>query len=294
MGFEPDSPALDCRAGHAAMIARRTTLLRSPADLPPPVILLGMHRSGTSILARMLRACGLFLGRNLDNHYEPGYFRRVNDALLNRAGSSWSQPEEYRGRRGDPDFHRESVEFVRRSVDRDFAGRFFTLAQRIPLLGDPLPHWGWKEPRTCLSMGVWNELFPEARLIHIVRHPLDVALSLRRREEERQALGKKPLPWNADLAHGLALWEAYVSDLLELRTCHERYLELRYEDLVDAPRQRLVEVARFAGLPDDAARLDTAAGLAEGDRARRYEDSRWAEWRERAAALPSARELKYE
>jgi hypothetical protein len=246
--------------------AKGLLFVRSHRDLPPPVILLGMHRSGTSILSEMLRECGLFIGRELDSHYESPYFRRFNNELLSRAGSSWANPWAYLVRRADPAFHRSCRGWAERCLEGTFGAQFLGLKHRTSLFGGRTWAWGWKDPRTCLTMPVWNEIYPDARLVHITRHPLDVAISLQRREEQRRELGKRPQPENADLDHCLRLWETYVGESLKLREQRGRYSELRYEDLVRDPRGGLERIVEECYRP----------------------------WRDRVAGLPSAVELGYE
>ncbi|MBW1793701.1 MAG: sulfotransferase [Deltaproteobacteria bacterium] len=43
------------------------------------------------------------------------------------------------------------------------------------------PFWGWKDPRTTLTLPLWLKLFPKARIIHVIRNGIDSALSLWRR-----------------------------------------------------------------------------------------------------------------
>ena len=63
-------------------------------------------------------------------------------------------------------------------------------------------HWGFKDPRTCLTAAYWLDLEPELRFIICVRHPLEVALSLKRRNQNSYSLG-------------LALWERYYATVLD-------------------------------------------------------------------------------
>src|SRR3954447_12291065 len=60
--------------------------------LRPPVILLGMHRSGTSLIARLLDELGLFQGAELQEDHESTYFLETNDQLMRRSGASWDNP----------------------------------------------------------------------------------------------------------------------------------------------------------------------------------------------------------
>src|SRR5690242_7355330 len=65
-----------------------------------PVCILGMHRSGTSMITRLLNLCGLYLGReevlnpphlqdNPDGYWEHALFVSLNDEILASFGGSW-------------------------------------------------------------------------------------------------------------------------------------------------------------------------------------------------------------
>src|SRR5947209_20224574 len=76
----------------------------------------GAHRSGTSMLARLLHTCGLYLGPesdlvpgradNPDGFWENRWFVALNDEVLNEVGGAWDvQPkaaEDFNNRRRDP------------------------------------------------------------------------------------------------------------------------------------------------------------------------------------------------
>jgi len=47
-----------------------------------PIIIIGMSRSGTSMLTRMLDELGLFVGKKLTKNHEALFFRKINDWLL--------------------------------------------------------------------------------------------------------------------------------------------------------------------------------------------------------------------
>ena len=58
-----------------------------------PVILLGMHRSGTAMIARLLDALGLFQGSELQEDHESTWFLEINDLLLRRVNAAWDNPD---------------------------------------------------------------------------------------------------------------------------------------------------------------------------------------------------------
>jgi hypothetical protein len=131
------------------------------------VSILGMHRSGTSCLTGCLQECGLNLGDvvthtfdNLKGNRESLKIRAVNNAVLAFNRGSWKSPP-------------EKVTWddeLRRARDEIIASYA------------PMRTWGFKDPRTLLTLPFWLEALPALRLIGTFRHPLAVADSLFRRD----------------------------------------------------------------------------------------------------------------
>lgn len=268
-------------------------MITSHTNLPPPVIVLGMHRSGTSLLTEMLQACGLFIGRRYDHHFETPFFQRLNLECLRAAGATWYQPEPFLQRRkSDPAFDGECLALLQRRLDSRFAMKYLGWRQATGIGAAPISAWGWKDPRTCLTADLWSRIFPEARLLHVVRHPLDVAISLERREVKRREEGHAPIPENTDLEHNLRLWDVHVE---ACRQCEpgNAYFEIRYETLIADPETELRRIAPFCRLEPAPEQLRAAAAIADGTRTRRFDDARYAPWLARLAEMPLARELGY-
>lgn len=152
------------------------------------VLILGMHRSGTSCLTGMLEQAGLPLGEvntvsrhNRKGNRENNEVMRLNDAVLAASGGGWDQPPA--ALRWD-DGHR---------------------AERDRLIGRHREQglWGLKDPRMLLVLPFWREGLAAVTLVGTVRHPLAVARSL----EARSGI---------DIATGVALWQHYATRLLDL------------------------------------------------------------------------------
>jgi GNAT superfamily N-acetyltransferase len=146
--------------------------------------------------------------------------------------------------------------------------------------------WGWKDPRTTFTLPVWTDVFPEARVIHVLRHGVDVAASLRARH--RRALARRAEAFRrrrpiysvwakrtgftdslrcATLEGGFSLWEEYVDQGRALvQDLGSRALELRYEDLLEDPVGRLRDLAVFCGLAPTHLRLTEAGGAVDARR----------------------------
>ena len=59
-----------------------------------PVVVVGMHRSGTSIVAEMLSELGVHMGHFQDTNHEPRVYVALNNWILRQAGTSWEYPLE--------------------------------------------------------------------------------------------------------------------------------------------------------------------------------------------------------
>ena len=180
------------------------------------LIVLGMHRSGTSALTGALNRCGVWLGSEFDltgaNRENPkGFFERkdvraVCDALLRSVDSDWWKIAEFR------------IEAIPQG-DLIKCGRAFQ--EVIAKLGRQSSTWAIKEPRLCLLFPALQSYIPHPVCILMHRNPLEVARSLR----VRNGFG---------LAEGLALWEAYNLYALRASQGFRRVL-ISYEELRSAP-----------------------------------------------------------
>jgi hypothetical protein len=198
------------------------------------VVVLGMHRSGTSATTRALGLLGASLGppANLGKFWENQVMRRPNEQLLEAFGGGWECPPELpEGWVGSPE-----------------AKALVPEARAALAEYGSAPVFVWKDPRTCMTLPFWLELLDEPPVIVIVhRHPSEVAASLRTRN-------------HLTTAHGYALWERFNGDALRnavgLRTVMFEYRTLLAEP--QATMQRLVDaLARWGvDLPRDPASTD--------------------------------------
>jgi hypothetical protein len=158
------------------------------------VVIIGMHRSGTSAVANAVARLGFALPDETDlitpgpynerGYWESRRFVTYNDRILRYLGGTWSSPPK-------PPLGWEdskSTELVElRSGARDFSLREFTE-----------PHMVLKDPRLCLVLPLWRQVFDRPPVaVMVLRDPLEVARSLVRRND-------------FPISFGLALWRRYV------------------------------------------------------------------------------------
>lgn len=134
------------------------------------ICLTGMGRSGTSLMASYLRACGVSMGENLLGplrgnplgHFEDLDFLNFHKKLLKDNGSSlYSQRRDLRDLSVSEETSRSAVSLIQAR----------NLQHRV---------WGWKDPRTTLFLRFWAEIEPSIRFIFMYRDPMNVVASLAR------------------------------------------------------------------------------------------------------------------
>jgi len=143
-----------------------------------PVIITGMHRSGTSLVASFLRALGIHLGERLlpaDRTNSGGYFEDVDFLALQSRMLQEATHENDGG-------HRDWGWTESEQIDRTRFSAYTQVASDLAAArGRQRELWGWKDPRTTLLLDFWNEIF-EGRALYVLvyRFPWEVADSMQR------------------------------------------------------------------------------------------------------------------
>lgn len=209
-----------------------------PAYDPGPmqIIILGMHRSGTSAATGLLTSMGAYFGP--DSAAMPaqpdnprGFWERADvvaadDVLLAAAGAAWNTPLRYE-REKVPRALLDAILPRMRAIAGDLSDRPVSVV---------------KDPRMCLTLREWAPLFPRPVCVFLHRNPLAIARSLQKRGD-------------CSIMTGLALWEAYVRAALR-NVRGLPLVALRYDRLLEAPAEelgRLLEALRAIGPVGDLA-----------------------------------------
>jgi len=205
------------------------------------IIVLGMHRSGTSALAAGLERLGASLGHNLfstDTNNSKGYFENkdiveFNNRLLKALKGSWDNPL-LDGRKA-----LEQVNDLNIWYDEAL------LILKNNFSKDKL--WAIKDPRICFLLPFWQKVFSLYGLskeniyyVNIVRNPLEVALSI----NKRHLSDPVKYPFGEDLEQSMFLWlSSHYQALCNLNSSNN--FMLLYENILDDPQKEFSRLSKF-------------------------------------------------
>ena len=191
-----------------------------------PVFILGMRRSGTTMVAQALASAGVYTGAICDHNAEPLYAIDINERLLEEAnGNWWNVPAD------------APLEAAIQSGLSELQARDLYAAHLKISTGSSLRQWlhyagPWmvKDPRLSLTLPWWLERFPNAKVIWVLRDEAAVVDSLLRRQslsyEAQSAL---------DAEGALELARAYTTNAAKLLKCYGvDYRAVHYEDLTSS------------------------------------------------------------
>ena len=185
------------------------------------ILILGMHRSGTSCLAGSLQQRGLYLGEviekslfNYKGNRENISIRNLNDSILEFSKGSWDSPPDKIIWNDNHKFHRQSI------IDN-------FVYKRISL-------WGFKDPRTIITLPFWLEVLREPKLIASFRHPTEVAKSLSKRN-------------SFNFTKSLNLWYHYNSLLLPFIEKDKIFL-INFNSSPEEYIESIIKISKVLGL----------------------------------------------
>lgn len=157
---------------------------------PKTLIILGMHRSGTSCITRILNQNGLYLGSEIikpDKGNPQGYWENlsvysINERILKLSGGSWDNP---------PSTLLENF-YIKIEILRFLYIRNWKRSDLII-----------KDPRMVITWDIWKKYLRNYYILAIFRNPNSVANSLRRRDGMNNEIG-------------LNLWETYNKKIIKI------------------------------------------------------------------------------
>jgi hypothetical protein len=219
-----------------------------PLALSQPVILLGRGGSGTRLLAQLALSVGAFLGNELNaSHDSVEWVETLYDLAVEAVTGDIAS--------------NSARELYWQSRLRHRASEILAVGRRNPAV-----LWGWKLPETMLTLPHALRAFPQARVVHLVRHPVTSALRrthITSRMDNRVGRAVLPSayracgldPDNIELdepyIHNAVSWAYQVGGILgTLRSTPPASgcLQFRYEEICAAPDEAQKRLTAFLGV----------------------------------------------
>lgn len=223
-----------------------TASLQRPSS---PVFIVGTPRSGTTLLLYMLRSHPRLFFPDEESHFIiPMYklsnrynrFQRRDDIERALVDMHTIRPVFFRGYTEQNEM---AIEHLAGAIQ---AAGCKSVAEAIDFVYSAMANlagkarWGDKTPYYALHLPTIMEMFPDAKVVNMVRDGRDVALSLLERRYDMDV-------YNVYFA--AKYWEQYVTAVdVASRSCNkDSLLNIRYEDLLDNPEQTLKSICQFLG-----------------------------------------------
>ena len=205
------------------------------------IVVLGMHRSGTSAVARGLQVMGVELGdrmmppaenNNITGFWEDVDLNALNIEIMTALGQDWSYLSPIKA---------SNIELLLEK------GYFLRAAKLLQQKIGTKSVFGFKDPRVAKLLPFWKEVFRHCQVsvsyVFSIRHPFSVAKSLSRRD-------------GLDAERSYVLWLGHVIGGL-IGTTGENCVFVDYDQLMQSPDQELTRIAKGIGLEIDATKLQT-------------------------------------
>lgn len=146
-----------------------------------PIFILGMHRSGTTMITRALAEAGVHVGTVCDHNSEALYAIDINERIFQAAGGSWWSPPTKEA------ILQATVDFETNLKDLDLYGAHLKhpSGRRRALAFAYSKAWAVKDPRLCYTLPWWLTRFPQAKVIWVLREEQEIVDSLLRRQAQK-------------------------------------------------------------------------------------------------------------
>jgi hypothetical protein len=240
--------------------------------MKPPVIIIGMHRSGTSMLTRFIEDSGVFMGskKSMGPNEEAFFFQRLNEWILFQKNVTWDNTVnlKFTNEFINENLSRTIKDHLKSPIKtrRYFGGKYNIIGKNLLDLNIM---WGWKDPKNTLTLDIWSKIYPDAKIVHIYRNPIDVAFSLQSREKRisknfkrnksvkrKEENLKYRYAYNQslrvlELSEGVRLWEEYIEKAFAAENYFNNILHISYEQFLENPEPVLISLSNFLEIKID-------------------------------------------
>lgn len=194
-----------------------------PIDTSKIIVVLGMHKSGTSLIAGILYRFGInigerLVGNNWSNplgHYEDLDFLDLNNRILHEAGGNWMNPPSKLSILSQNNKFKREIRTIINNKNKN----------KI---------WGWKDPRTSLTIELIVPYLTNPHFIVCNRNVNSIAESLCRRN-------------NISLYRGRRLTEIYYNRIDDFFHKYKNFtkIDISYEEITNKPKVHLNKLINY-------------------------------------------------
>ena len=199
------------------------------------IVILGMHRSGTSMVSGILKRLGIDVGKDLlgkvksnpFGHFEDRQFINMNKRILKSCGGSWSSPPSVKSILNQKKFFSDEIRKLVKKNQSDV--------------------WGWKEPRTTLTIELYLPHLNNPYFLVCYRNEMDIAKSLNKRN-------------NMSTKESLKLTELYNKriDIFFMKHQGFKKHDLYYDNIRKNPSKEIKEIIDFLDISPTSEELQRA------------------------------------
>jgi hypothetical protein len=207
-------------------------ILRKPKkiEVEKTIVVLGMHRSGTSLTSNILNNFEIAMGENLTKYgkdnprgfFEDEQFVRLNNKILYSAGGCWDNP---------PSHSRIITLKKNKKLMKEIKELILSQQDKV---------WGWKDPVTTLTIDLYLPFIKNPYFIACYRNPSSVKKSLIKRN--KYSIEQPPMKI-------ISTYNKRLSNFLN-RIDYPK-LEVHYEDYFKNPSEQITKIKKFLRLKKD-------------------------------------------
>lgn len=221
-------------------------------------------RSGTSLVAELVRLWGAYAGRDSDlwksdinNPRGYGYMEYIplqdfNDELLDHNDRIPPSVQLMEQKAEEAGYRQKALDLID------------TMDERAKENGSPA--WVWKDARLPLTIPFWKKVWGDVIYVNTVRHPAEITLSAAKAQEFQE---EEP-PYSA----GLLYWQYCMLNVLSHTQDHPAKMFIEYGQMIDHPQRECERLSRFldthCNMPQESAVQRIEAMLASVAKSQRH------------------------
>jgi hypothetical protein len=206
--------------------------------MPKRIIVLGTMRSGTSLVAELIRLWGAYAGAEetlwkSDSADPRGYgymeyipLQELNDELLDHNDRMPPLLEVMEAKAENQDFRRQA------------SGLLEAMDERAAK--DQAPAWVWKDARLPLTLPFWVNQWEDVIYVIAVRHPAEITLSAAKAQDFQEE--------TPPFAAGLLYWQYCMLNVITYTQNNPNKIFLAYDQVISNPDQECSRLAEFLDL----------------------------------------------